>query len=346
MPNDDACHDVFDDALLLEALAGALKVGQVLEAQTNRSLATQAIKVASTYVVGAANDLAASKFSRTAIDRFRGKILNALKGSADELAALGWYAGGQEGAPPPEIVGDYMAGQGAYLSDWLKQIADAKTLVGGAYRAQMYAQSLEQVYQRAYMRAKGDAVGVPDLPAYPRDGSTRCRTNCHCAWVNIKQISDIEWNATWRIRPGENCEDCLRRSRKWAPLRIVARSGKWRFQDADGKTIKVKESDLNDVEGDVTGMSALAEPPRRFWLQRDTDVSGVSGTGLVAEGVQFSDGRCAMEWRIDVRAIGLYADIGEIEQVHGHDGKTRVVWIDEGVDVVDGAGDGTEGLPA
>lgn len=33
---------------------------------------------------------------------------------------------------------------------------------------------------------------------------------------------------------------------------------------------------------------------RRFELHREEDVSGVSGTGVVAEGVAFSDGRVLM----------------------------------------------------
>ena len=35
---------------------------------------------------------------------------------------------------------------------------------------------------------------------------------------------------------------------------------------------------------------------RVFALIRDVDVSGVSGTGVVAEGVQFSDGTCVLRW--------------------------------------------------
>jgi len=35
---------------------------------------------------------------------------------------------------------------------------------------------------------------------------------------------------------------------------------------------------------------------RRFLLVRDCDPSGVSGTGIVAEGVQFSDGTAVMHW--------------------------------------------------
>ena len=35
---------------------------------------------------------------------------------------------------------------------------------------------------------------------------------------------------------------------------------------------------------------------RTFELHRDTDVSGVSGTGVVAEGVEFADGTTVVRW--------------------------------------------------
>lgn len=67
---------------------------------------------------------------------------------------------------------------------------------------------------------------------------------------------------------------------------------------------------------------------RRFWLQRDEDVSDVSGTGVVAEGVEFSDGTCAMRWLTATASTALYASVGDITTIHGHGGRTRVVWVD------------------
>lgn len=68
---------------------------------------------------------------------------------------------------------------------------------------------------------------------------------------------------------------------------------------------------------------------RRFHLQRDVDVTGVSGTGAVAEGVQFTDGSCALRWRSEHTSTAVYASIGDVETIHGHNGATRVVWVDE-----------------
>lgn len=67
---------------------------------------------------------------------------------------------------------------------------------------------------------------------------------------------------------------------------------------------------------------------KRFNLFRLEDETGISGTGIVAEGVQFKTGKCALGWLTEVSSIAIYDNIGELEQIHGHEGKTIVRWID------------------
>lgn len=67
---------------------------------------------------------------------------------------------------------------------------------------------------------------------------------------------------------------------------------------------------------------------RRFNLVRNEDESGVSGTGTVAQGVQFSDGTCAMRWLTETASTAVYDSIADLEKIHGHGGKTVVEWID------------------
>lgn len=95
------------------------------------------------------------------------------------------------------------------------------------------------------------------------------------------------------------------------------------------------------------------DPPpkgRRFVLQRDEDETGVSGTGQVARGVQYAQGFdlalpgglatryaagfCALRWRTSPTSTGLYGSIADIEAIHGHGGKTRIVWLDEQHEVI------------
>ena len=63
-----------------------------------------------------------------------------------------------------------------------------------------------------------------------------------------------------------------------------------------------------------------------FHLRRDIDETGVSGTGIVAEGVRFSDGTVAIRWRGRHASTVVWAHIDDAIAVHGHDGKTQVVW--------------------
>lgn len=48
----------------------------------------------------------------------------------------------------------------------------------------------------------------------------------------------------------------------------------------------------------------------------------------MAEGVQFSSGRCVVSWRTSAASIGIYDDIDRVIAVHGHSGDTELVWID------------------
>lgn len=67
---------------------------------------------------------------------------------------------------------------------------------------------------------------------------------------------------------------------------------------------------------------------RRFYLYRKEDETGVSGTGTIAEGVEFSDGSCAMRWRTATSSTAIYKDIVDLIYIHGHGGKTEVRWLD------------------
>jgi hypothetical protein len=69
--------------------------------------------------------------------------------------------------------------------------------------------------------------------------------------------------------------------------------------------------------------------PRPFGLYRHEDVTGASGTGLVATGVCFSDGQVVIRWRGDTPSTVVWPSIEAAEKVHGHGGKTQIVWLAE-----------------
>lgn len=73
-----------------------------------------------------------------------------------------------------------------------------------------------------------------------------------------------------------------------------------------------------------------ARHARRFVLRRHHDVTGVSGTGDVADGVLWPDGTASVRWRGEHPSV-VHWDRGRlsVETIHGHGGATEIVWLDD-----------------
>lgn len=79
---------------------------------------------------------------------------------------------------------------------------------------------------------------------------------------------------------------------------------------------------------------------RRFRLVRHEDNTGTSGTGIVARGVQYPDGAVHMQWinddndDLETNSNGVAFKpapdgIEATREIHGHDGRTTIEWIDK-----------------
>lgn len=68
---------------------------------------------------------------------------------------------------------------------------------------------------------------------------------------------------------------------------------------------------------------------KRFILDRIWDISGVSGTGIVADGVEFDDGQCVLSWRGRYHTLEVLPNEKAVRDIHGHEGSTIIVWIDK-----------------
>lgn len=84
------------------------------------------------------------------------------------------------------------------------------------------------------------------------------------------------------------------------------------------------------IHGDVSDLAKYVGMKgsmiRIFVLQRNEDESKVSGTGVVAEGVEFTDGTCALSWLTPSKSVAFYPNIKTLENIHGHGGKSTIVW--------------------
>jgi hypothetical protein len=85
------------------------------------------------------------------------------------------------------------------------------------------------------------------------------------------------------------------------------------------------------VELQSVALELLAEPkPRRFELHRDVDATGVSGTGVVADGWALPSGAVVVQWRGDRPSVVAWPAPSGMEHVgaiHGPGGLTRIVWV-------------------
>lgn len=84
----------------------------------------------------------------------------------------------------------------------------------------------------------------------------------------------------------------------------------------------------------------MSHKPKRFKLVRHEDFSETSGTGVVAYGVEYTDGAVHMQWlnagneslNTDSNGCAFKPAPDGIEatvEIHGHEGRTEVVYIDE-----------------
>lgn len=80
-----------------------------------------------------------------------------------------------------------------------------------------------------------------------------------------------------------------------------------------------------------TGPVTPIRQPRVFDLYRHRDVTGKSGTGVVACGVEWPDSTAALRWMTEHQTTVHWDEgVAGILAVHGHDGATELRWLSGG----------------
>lgn len=106
----------------------------------------------------------------------------------------------------------------ATLRTWLAsaslptpQRSDAQIL----HRASLYAGAAVETYSRA----RTLALGLPELPVYPKQRS-QCNGGCLCFWRIEALDGDGNWDCAWITTAEESCPNCIARARAFAPLKV------------------------------------------------------------------------------------------------------------------------------
>lgn len=70
---------------------------------------------------------------------------------------------------------------------------------------------------------------------------------------------------------------------------------------------------------------------RKFNMYRTNDETGVSGTGCIIEGAEFTDGTIVVKWLNSLSSIGIYKNLDEFLRIHvvSHPSNgTRIIFDD------------------
>ncbi len=68
-----------------------------------------------------------------------------------------------------------------------------------------------------------------------------------------------------------------------------------------------------------------------FYLVRIEDPSGISGTGIIAEGAQWSQGDATVKWNSEYPCFQWWPKGWQhTDVIHRHGGRTKIVWADDG----------------
>jgi hypothetical protein len=67
---------------------------------------------------------------------------------------------------------------------------------------------------------------------------------------------------------------------------------------------------------------------KTFYLNRITDISGMSGTGIIAVGVVYPNGEAHMLWTSFKSSFELHKSVDALLDIHGHNGATQLIWGD------------------
>ncbi|MCX4615733.1 hypothetical protein [Streptomyces mirabilis] len=99
----------------------------------------------------------------------------------------------------------------------------------------------------------------------------------------------------------------------------------------DGEAVQAL---VDEATRELTGRTVVwpedEAVPLRLFLRRHQDVSGVSGEGHIADGVQWPDGTVSLRWRGPHPKIDFCdRGIDTAEFVHGHGGMTEIVFVDQ-----------------
>jgi len=137
------------------------------------------------------------------------------------------------------------------------------------------------------------------------------------------------------VRNQLGCEDVEPNSHLSDGKLIITITSPWEGERVNSlKAAGFVETTLNDpaaLVGDLdfqdwTWYEKVDQPPwpQLFRLWRITDPTGVSGTGHVADGCKFADGRVVVRWLGEHATTTAHESMDSVKFIHCHGGATEI----------------------
>jgi hypothetical protein len=144
-----------------------------------------------------------------------------------------------------------------------------------------------------------------DVPSHPTSGQ--------CAHLICAALKKPE--SKWNLNGKRDILNSAKPSPNWRRLEEHGSHEQAMALEATPVTVM----NLNEINESGCYMSKL------FYLARKEDESGISGTGRIAQGIVFDNGKVALTWLSDHPSVTIYDNLGEVRAIHGHEGKTEVI---------------------
>lgn len=107
-----------------------------------------------------------------------------------------------------------------FLNRFANELRSGVFPVDALARLRQRARSYSGAGEATFGESQDQAVGMPRLPAYPKDHQTDCVHNCRCRWEKKQLEGNGNWDCYWILGDANHCEQCPRRAVVWNPLKI------------------------------------------------------------------------------------------------------------------------------
>lgn len=193
---------------------------------------------------------------------------------------------------------------------------------------------LAELEKHGYSITKTDggaagSSGHPSPPAGAGDPAPPSLLRTPDEWCRLEGVEILDADG-WRGSNGRPWEDPITLAE--FNTRLVVCTMRHKTGGGAGETPTATSAVTRDPAAPADQVAGAPAPslPRLFELYRHQDITGLSGTGTVAWGTLWPDGKVSLRWATEFPSTVHWDGLSPLLAVHGHNGATVLRWLDGG----------------